>query len=60
MDGQPQFQAQHTADVKRLLANIAIDPNWYLLGVDLGSEIVAGTGKIEISQFNVNLNGAEP
>ena len=59
MKGQPQFQAQHTVDAKRLLDNLHLDPNWYLLGVEFGNEIVDGSGQIEIIKFSVNLNGQE-
>ena len=58
MKGQPQFQAQHAVDVKKLLDNLDLDPNWYIPGVELGSEVVNGSGKIEISKFSVNVNGS--
>lgn len=57
MKGQPLFDAQHTVDAKRLLDNLVIDPNLYLLGVHLGSEIVSGAGKIEIRKLIISLNG---
>jgi hypothetical protein len=60
MEGEPQFQAQHRVDARSLLDHLALDPDWYLLGVELGSEIVNGFGDIEISKFKVNMNGYEP
>jgi hypothetical protein len=60
MKGQPQFQAQHAADAKKVLDNLAFDAGWYIHGIELGSEILSGTGKIEISKLVVNMNGHEP
>ncbi len=57
MKGQPQFQAQHTVDARRLMDNLTLDPNWYIHGVELGNEIVSGSGKIKISKLNISLNG---
>ena len=59
LKGQPQFQAEHTVDVRRLLDNLTLDSNWYLLGVELGNEVVSGSGKIEINKLKITLNGAE-
>ncbi|MBI2859448.1 MAG: hypothetical protein HYX90_10255 [Chloroflexi bacterium] len=59
MEGDPQFEGRHAVNVKTLMDVLAIDPNWYLLGVELGSEIVDGSGRIEISKFSVNMNGIE-
>jgi hypothetical protein len=56
MKGQTHFKAQHTVDVKKLLDNLDLNPNWYIPGVELGSEVVNGSGKIEISQFSVKVN----
>jgi hypothetical protein len=58
MKGQPQYQSQHKVDVKKLLEYVDLDPNWYIPGIELGSEVVDGSGKIEISQFFVELNGS--
>jgi len=55
----PQLQADHTVDVKSLLGNLTIDSSWYLLGVEFGSEVVNGSGKIEIDKLSVNLNDNE-
>lgn len=58
MKGDPQLQGQHTVDAKALLDQLHLDPAWYMLGVQLGSEIVNGTGRIQINKLNVNVNGA--
>lgn len=59
LKGQPQFQSRHYVDVKKLLDYIDLDPNWYIPGIELGNEVVNGSGKIEISQISVNLNGSD-
>lgn len=59
MEGKPQFEALHSVDARALLNNVGIDPRWYLPGIELGSEIVKGSGKIRISRFSVNVNGKE-
>jgi hypothetical protein len=58
MKGGPQPGGVHTVDVKKLLSNLSLDPSWYLLGVELGSEVVNGIGKIEISKLVLNMNGS--
>jgi hypothetical protein len=57
MKGKPVFAGQHIVDVKQLLSNIAISPGWYLLGVHLGNEILIGSGKVQIQQLEIVLNG---
>jgi hypothetical protein len=57
MKGAPVYEAQHTVDAKKLLDQINLNPDWYIPGIELGNEVVYGTGKVEISQFEVNLNG---
>jgi hypothetical protein len=57
MKGKPEFQSRHKVDVKKLTDNLNLDPGWYIPGIELGSEIVNGSGKIEISRFSVNMNG---
>jgi len=59
MKGQAQFQAQHTVDAKRLMESLTLDPSWYIHGVELGNEIVSGSGKIKINSLNINLNGQD-
>jgi hypothetical protein len=59
MKGPIQLQAQHKADAKKLMDSLNLDPGWYITGIELGSEIVNGTGKIEISKLVVNVNGNE-
>jgi hypothetical protein len=58
MKGNPEFRTQHTVNVKRLLDNLDLDSKWYIPGIELGNEIVNGSGKIEISKFSVNMNGS--
>jgi hypothetical protein len=58
MKGKPQFQARHTVDVKKLLDNLDLNPNWYIPGVEFGSEVVNGSGKIEINKFSLNVNNS--
>jgi hypothetical protein len=55
-DSRPQ--STHFVDVKKLLDQLNLDPEWCLPGVELGNEIVNGSGKIEIDRFSVNLNGS--
>ncbi len=57
MKGQPVFQAQYAVDAKKLLDDLAIDPNWYLFSIHFGNEVVSGAGKIEISKYEVIMNG---
>jgi hypothetical protein len=58
LKAQPQFPTQHKVDIKKLLDKLDLDPNWYIPGIELGNEIVSGSGKIEISQFSLDLNGS--
>jgi hypothetical protein len=46
-------------DAAKLMANLTLDPAWYLHGIELGSEIVSGSGKIKINTLNIVLNGSE-
>lgn len=57
MKEEPSSQAHHTVDTKRLLNELGLDPNWYILGVELGNEVWKGSGNTEIVDFSVNLNG---
>jgi hypothetical protein len=59
LTGEPQFQMQITVDAKKLIDNLGINSNWYLYGVALGNEIWEGEGRIQISEFRVNLNGQD-
>ncbi len=52
-----QFKDHHAVDARRLMDNLKLDPEWYVHGVELGNEIWNGSGKIEISQVSVTLNG---
>jgi len=58
MKGPPVFQAQYTINVKPLLDKLALNPSWYLPGVELGNEVLNGSGKNAISKFAVDLNGS--
>jgi hypothetical protein len=55
----PVLGRQHTIDAKRLLDQLDIDTRWYIPGIELGNEVIHGSGKIEISQFSIYLNGHE-
>jgi hypothetical protein len=59
MKEQTQLQAHHTVNAGKLMENLGLDPMWYLHGVELGNEVVNGTGDIEINKIIVNLNGQE-
>ncbi|MBI2859446.1 MAG: hypothetical protein HYX90_10245 [Chloroflexi bacterium] len=59
MKNQPQFPSQHKVDIKRLMEKLDLDPNWYIPGIELGNEIVSGSGKIEISRLSLSLNGSD-
>ena len=58
MKGPPVFQAQYTINVKALLDKLDLNPSWYLPGVELGNEVLNGSGKNAISKFAVDLNGS--
>jgi len=58
LKGEPQLQSKHFVDVKKLLDRVNLDPGWCLPGIELGNEIVNGSGKIEIDRFSVNMNGS--
>jgi len=36
-----------------------LQPNWWMPGVELGTEVWHGTGKIQIRQLGIELNGTE-
>ena len=57
MKGEPQYTANHTVDVRRLLGYLPLDSNWYIHGVELGNEVWHGSGNIEISSFSMSMNG---
>jgi hypothetical protein len=56
---QCPLKAQHTVDARRLMDNLGLDPTWFVHGVELGNEVVDGSGKIEIGDFSVTINGAK-
>ena len=53
------YQARHTVDAGKLLDSVPLQPDWWMPGVELGTEVWHGTGKIQIGQFGIELNGAE-
>jgi len=48
----------HFVDAKKLLEQLPLDPNWYIPGVELGNEVWHGSGRIEISKFDVRISSA--
>ncbi len=54
---QTPLKAEHKVDAKKLMDNLRLNPDWYLHGVELGNEVVIGSGAIEISKNDINLNG---
>jgi len=54
-----QFQANVTVNAGRLLGALNLDPNWYIHGVELGNEVVDGSGRIEISRLTATVNGRQ-
>jgi len=59
MKGDPQYKSDHTVDAVKLIDNLKLDPSLYIHGVELGSEVCGGAGKIEITKLSVNVNGQE-
>ena len=57
MKGSPVFEARHTVNAGKLLDALNLNPGWYIPGIELGNEVIDGAGKVEISQFDVALNG---
>jgi hypothetical protein len=57
MIGEPQFQTHVTVDARKLIDQLGINSNWYLYGVALGNEVWDGSGRIQIREFSLNLNG---
>lgn len=53
----PGPRATHRVNVKKLLDTIAVGPDWYIPGVELGTEVWDGSGEIEIRGFRINING---
>jgi hypothetical protein len=56
---QPPSNPHFVIDAKRLLDHLGLDRDWYIPGVELGNEVVSGSGKIEISKFKLNLNNSD-
>ena len=53
------YEARHVVDAKKLMDRISLRGDWWVHGIELGSEVTAGTGRIEINHLGVNLNGTE-
>jgi hypothetical protein len=41
----------------QLLGNLGLDPGWYLHGIELGNEVISGSGKIAITRLAITVNG---
>ncbi len=54
---QTGLQGLNTVNVDRLIANLGLNQSWYIHGIELGNEIVQGSGKIEIKKLDVFVNG---
>ncbi len=53
------YKARHIVDAKRLLDSLSLQPDWWVHGIELGSEVTSGTGRIEITHLVVSLNGTD-
>jgi hypothetical protein len=56
---QAPLKTLQSVNARKLMDHLNLDPNWFLHGVELGNEVVNGTGNIEISKNTINLNGNE-
>lgn len=45
-------------DARKLMEQLELNPGWYIHGIELGSEIWDGSGKIEITRLDITLNGS--
>lgn len=52
-------QGHYSIDAGRLLEQLGLEPDLVIHGVEFGNEVWNGSGRIEIQQFNVNINGKE-
>jgi hypothetical protein len=57
LDDATGTRKPRTVDAKRLMEHLNLDPDWYVHGIEFGSEIWDGAGKIQIDEFAVALNG---
>jgi hypothetical protein len=55
-----QNRVLHSVDMKRILDSLKFNPDWYIPGIELGSEVWQGTGKIEIGSLDVYMNNNPP
>jgi hypothetical protein len=58
MKDPKQSQVDLKVDARKLLDNLKLNPDWYVHGIELGNEIWSGSGQIDISSLNINLNGS--
>lgn len=54
---QTGTQGNLTVNAGQLLSTLNLDPAWYIHGIELGNEVVNGSGKIEIDKLTIDLNG---
>jgi hypothetical protein len=59
LKGGPHPQGQFTIHAGKLLDQLKLDSNLLIHGVEFGNEIYNGSGQIQVSQFNINVNGQE-
>jgi hypothetical protein len=59
LKSSPALKGQYQIDAGKLLAQINLDSNWLIHGVEFGTEVYNGSGQIHISRFSVDLNGTE-
>jgi hypothetical protein len=56
LKGEQSRNSTQTVDAGKLIENLGLNPDWYIHGIELGNEVVNGTGKIEINNFTVTVN----
>lgn len=61
LKNQDPLPLNHKINMKSLfdvlISSGKVDPNWRMLGIELGNEIGSGSGRIEINKFLINMNG---
>jgi hypothetical protein len=57
LKNQTFLNGQHSINAGKLMEYLKLDPRWYLYGVELGNEIITGSGAIEITENTIVLNG---
>ena len=56
LKGEQSRNSTQTVDAGKLIENLGLNPDWYIHGIELGNEVVDGSGEIEISKFTVTVN----